>query len=123
MTPQQIEREIESYAVFHFAALVTDVKNRNTAFDNEQYTSVGTQACQVAQSIFGSSDDMLALVGDANANVCAILTGVWTQAKLSSPTAICGCFDPTTSTNLITLIGEVLTEASSGSLSVLTKIE
>jgi len=81
MTPQQIESKIESYAVFHLAALVTDVKNMNTAFDNEQYTSVGTQACQVAQSIFGSSDTMKPLlssyISDASANVCDIITGVW----------------------------------------------
>jgi len=62
-------------------------------------------------------------IESANSNVGEILTGVWVQAGLTSPTAIIACFDPTTSANLLTLIGEVLTEASSGSLSVLTKIE
>jgi len=62
-------------------------------------------------------------VSDANANVCALITGVWTQASLSAPTVICSCWDETTSANLLTTLGEVLQEASSGSLSVLTKIE
>jgi len=49
---QQIESKIESYAVFHLAALVTDVKNMNTEFDNEQFEQVGKSAGAVAQAIF-----------------------------------------------------------------------
>jgi len=49
---QQIESKIESYAVFHLAALVTDVKNMNTEFDNEQFEQVGKAAGAVAQAIF-----------------------------------------------------------------------
>jgi len=109
--------KIESYAVFHLAALVADVKTMSTAFDNEQFTTVGTDACQVAQAIFTSTD-----LFDANTNVCDLLTGIWTQAGLTSPTAICACFDPTTAQNILTLVGQVLTEASSGSITVIAKI-
>jgi len=52
MTIQQIESKLESYAVFHLAALVADVKQINTAFDAEQFTSVGTQVGVIAQEIF-----------------------------------------------------------------------
>jgi len=96
----------------------------NTAFDAEQFTAVGTDACELAQAVFG--DETLlnrSYITDNNANVCDITTGVWAQAGLAAPSAICSCLDETTSGNLLTLIGEVLTEASSGSLSVLTKIE
>jgi len=57
LSPQQIEAKIEQYAVFHLSTLVADVKSMNTAFDSEQYASVGTQACKVAQAIFGGSDE------------------------------------------------------------------
>jgi len=66
---------------------------------------------------------MRSYIQDNSANVCLIATGIYAQAGLPSPTSICSCADETTAGNLLTLIGEVLTEASSGSLSVITKIE
>jgi len=98
----------------------------NSNFDSESFTAVGTQACQIAQAIFGSSEEMplaRSYISDANANVCDIITGVFTQGKLPAPTVICSCWDETTSANLLTTLGEVLQEASSGSLSVLPTIE
>jgi len=99
----------------------------NSNFDSESFTAVGTQACQIAQSIFGNSEDYFNLarsyISDANANVCDLITGVWTQAKLNAPTVICSCWDETTSANLLSTLKEVLQEASSGSLSVLPTIE
>jgi len=52
MTVQEIESKIESYAVFHLAALVADVQKMSTAFDAEQYESVGEQVGAVVQQIF-----------------------------------------------------------------------
>jgi len=52
MTIQQVEAKIESYAVFHLAALVADVQAMNTEFDNEQFESIGESAGKVAQQIF-----------------------------------------------------------------------
>jgi len=52
MTIQQIEAKLESYAVFHLAQLVQVVQTMNTAFDAEQYESVGEDAGKLCQQIF-----------------------------------------------------------------------
>jgi len=124
LTPTQIETKVISYVTLHLATVVADVKTMNTAFDAEQFTAVGTDACELAQAVFGESQLLKrSYIQDNSANVCDIATGIWVQAGLTSPTNLCSCADETTAGNLLTLIGEVLTEASSGSLSVLTKIE
>jgi hypothetical protein len=79
MTPQQIEAKIASYAAFHLADLVNAVKQMNIAFKAGQYEGVGVDACKVAQQIFGSSALLQrSYISDANANVCALITGVFT---------------------------------------------
>jgi len=124
MPTSEIIAKVTSYITLHLSTIVADVKTMNTAFGAGQFQAVGTDACQVAQAIFGSTWLVgRSYISDASANVCDIATGIYTQAGLPAPTAMCSCADETTAANLLTLIGEVLQEASSGSLSVITKIE
>jgi len=119
LSAAQIESKIESYVVFHLAAVVAQVKQTNTDFTAGNFDAAGHDAGKLAQSIFGGSMS----VGDANADACALLNGVYEKGGLPDPTDVCACFDETTSQGLLTLVGECLTEAASGSLSALTEIQ
>jgi len=55
LTPTQVVEKIVAYAALHLATLVADCKQMNTAFDASQFTTVGTEACLIAQAIFGDS--------------------------------------------------------------------
>jgi len=57
-----------------------------------------------------------------NPAICGFFAGAWNQAKLATTDIVCECFDTTTAANLQTLIGTILTQAASGSLSAITEI-
>jgi len=48
MSNSQIEAKIIAYAALHVPTLVADCKTMYTAFDANQFTTVGVDACQVA---------------------------------------------------------------------------
>jgi Zn finger protein HypA/HybF involved in hydrogenase expression/extradiol dioxygenase family protein len=120
LTPAQIQSKAESYILFHLAAVVAQVKQTQSDFNAGNFNTAGMDAGKLVQNIFGASS--LKAIEDANSNACALLDGVFTQAALGDPTVVCACFDETTSQNLLNLIGQVLQQASSGSISALTQI-
>jgi hypothetical protein len=120
LTQAQIESKIETYVVFHLSAVVAAVTKTLNDFNAGNYDQAGHDAGALAQQIFPSSS--MKIVGDPQGNVCQLLDGVWEQANLADTTVICSCFDETTSQNLLTLIGTILQQASSGSISALAQI-
>jgi len=132
----EVLQRLEGWALQDTELIFTTTEDAEGDFDKEDFSQAGMVLGAMFQQAFTNGDpedsenefegfltDIEVPLLDAGSTLQQLLNGGFEQAGLSDPTTIVSCLDATTAQNLVSLLGEVLSQAADGTLADISKIE